>query len=379
MERLQQAVARLTDCLACPRTLLRGQAALLPLTLLLVLGAGCSLEKEWLKYTSDDTPPTGDVIRVASWWQTQVAYAPDPLHGGQMTPGMAGRVYLFGDGRDSAFPLKGDGGLIVDLFNDSVPGSPPVLMEEWRFDKDTLQRFLRKDMIGWGYTLFLPWLSYRQDITHIQMKVCFDRKAEKGGPLFTENQQVTLNPSADVHIAHNSTLLGATANPAPAAPTPAPANPAPSAPPAVAAAAPPSSGMVPGGCYSVTVPGQRLPTIYPAGGNGVTPVAGYQNYASGVVPAAVPAGLPNNGMANVPAAAQPNIIPIRQSAPVFQDNSFPVISSVGYGTVNTGMTPPAASESNDQGAAPPAAGPALDAPAPSSGVRVLYSSNGMRQ
>ena len=49
----------------------------------------------------------------------------------------------------------------------------PRVLEQWNIDKDTLRRLARKDIFGWGYTLFLPWQTYRQEISHVYMHVAF--------------------------------------------------------------------------------------------------------------------------------------------------------------------------------------------------------------
>src|SRR5579885_875781 len=127
----------------------RRLAACCPL-LALVLTSGCVGLNP---FVAADAPPQGKVCQVVATWNSKVVTAEDPCHGGAATPGLAGRVYLFGPQID--FPMQGDGGMVVDLY-DQTSGKPAML-EEWRLDPATLQRLLRKDVIGWGYTVFLPW------------------------------------------------------------------------------------------------------------------------------------------------------------------------------------------------------------------------------
>jgi hypothetical protein len=124
---------------------------------------------------------------VVATWNNRVVYAADPVHGGTSTPGLAGRVYLFGPQVDN--PLAGDGSFVVDLYDDS--GAKSVLREEWRFDRDTLQKLLRKDMVGWGYTLFLPWGTYKPDVQQVRLQVCY--QPAKGTPLYAEGAKMALN------------------------------------------------------------------------------------------------------------------------------------------------------------------------------------------
>src|SRR5208337_2466794 len=100
-------------------------------------------------------------------------------------PGLAGRLYLFGPNID--YPLAGDGRLTVDLFNDEPEaGKEPKLLEQWRIDKDTLKRLLKKDTIGWGYTLFLPWGTYKPEITHVHLRLRYD--PAHGTPIFHQTE-----------------------------------------------------------------------------------------------------------------------------------------------------------------------------------------------
>jgi hypothetical protein len=172
---------------------------------LLSFGSGCVGLDSFI--APKDAPPTGKACQVVATWNKEVLFAPDPANGGIAKPGVTGRLYLFGPQID--YPLAANGSLIVDLFTIDPPvadttGSnaalpPPAangtaqprLLEEWRIDKDTLQKLLHKDTIGWGYTLFLPWGSYHPDITQVRLKIRYD-PAEGGLPLYTESGPLTL-------------------------------------------------------------------------------------------------------------------------------------------------------------------------------------------
>jgi hypothetical protein len=143
-----------------------------------------------------EAPPAGKPCQIVATWNKEVVFAPDPANGGRPTPGLTGRLYLFGPQVD--FPLVGKGTLKVELYRIDAPadGSPAdvqtKLLEEWRIDKDTLSRLLRKDTIGWGYSLFLPWGTYKPEINHVRLKVCYD-PGDGGAPLYTESLTVTLS------------------------------------------------------------------------------------------------------------------------------------------------------------------------------------------
>jgi hypothetical protein len=133
-------------------------------------------------------PPAGPTDVVAAW-NPEVVARPDPANRGAPTKGLAGRMYLFGEGSDC--PLIGDGCVVVDLYEQPVPNvTSDIPLEEWRIDRDTLKRLLRRDAVGWGYTLFLPWGTFRPDITHVELRLRYD--PVKGSPLYAEPSSVVL-------------------------------------------------------------------------------------------------------------------------------------------------------------------------------------------
>jgi hypothetical protein len=109
-----------------------------------------------------------------AWWERQVHFTPDPLNNGQLTPGLAGRFYLFGP--KVGHPMECEGRLTIDLYDDGPveAGAPSKKLEQWQFDANSLKKLLRRDNVGWGYTVFLPWASYRPDITKVRLMVRFD-------------------------------------------------------------------------------------------------------------------------------------------------------------------------------------------------------------
>ena len=116
-----------------------------------LLLAGCATTQEFLPGTAD-TPPTGPVAQVNVAWHNQVVFAPDPVHGGQMSPGLAGRLYLFGP--NMGYPVAANGRVVVEAYDPSQRGADgtPLLVEKWNIDDFALKNCLRRDTIGWGYT-----------------------------------------------------------------------------------------------------------------------------------------------------------------------------------------------------------------------------------
>jgi hypothetical protein len=172
----------------------------------LALGSGGCVELENL-VSSHEGPPTGKPSQIHVTWHNQVIFAPDPVRGGVSAPGLAGRLYLFGP--NMGYPLAGEGSVVVDLFDPSQKGADgePKLLERWNLDRDTLQRCQRHDTIGWGYTLLLPWGTYRPDLAQVVLKVRYD--PTKGVPIYANPSTITFNPVKDLQVSSSSRPIGA--------------------------------------------------------------------------------------------------------------------------------------------------------------------------
>jgi hypothetical protein len=133
-----------------------------------------------------DRPPCGEACRAVAYWQPQVQYQPDPARNGAPGPVLVGRLYLM-DGEIKQ-PLAVEGSLVVDLYD--MTSGQEVMMEEWRIDASTLKRLLRRDPIGWGYTVGLPWSTFKPEVARVQLKLRFDPL--KGAPLYDLGQPMTL-------------------------------------------------------------------------------------------------------------------------------------------------------------------------------------------
>jgi hypothetical protein len=163
------------------------RAARWSVLLIAAVNGGCVSLPYVSNLSGDEPPPPGQAFQVVAWWQPEVRYAADPTRNGAAIPGLAGRIYLFG--QEPCHPFPGDGGFVMDLFDAS--GSQEVQLEEWRFDPDTMKRLLRRDIMGWGYTVFLPWNTYKPEITRVHLKVRY--LPLKGSPLFFEGNPMALN------------------------------------------------------------------------------------------------------------------------------------------------------------------------------------------
>jgi hypothetical protein len=125
----------------------------------LACAAGCLLTAGCATFSpsahKDQKPEPGTVSQVMVMWQPQVQMSLDPVHGGTSVPCLAGRLYLFGPD-DKVHTAEGT--VRVNLYSDDVhgPDGQPFLASYWQLDSAKLKSALRKDTVGWGYTLILP-------------------------------------------------------------------------------------------------------------------------------------------------------------------------------------------------------------------------------
>jgi hypothetical protein len=160
----------------------------------LALNAGCVSTQWFQKDDKKAPPPPGNPCRVATWWVPHLVQAPDTLHGGTPTPGLAGRLYLYGP--DMGVPMVGIGGLLVCAYDEThvAEGAEPVQKKVWYIDPKSLHRCLKKDAIGWGYSLFLPWSEYCPAMSQVTLRILFEKP--DGGRLF-QDKDSHLNLSED--------------------------------------------------------------------------------------------------------------------------------------------------------------------------------------
>jgi hypothetical protein len=163
--------------------------------------------------------PTGTAVTAAATWQNFVLFGPDTVHEGKTIAGLAGRLYLFSSS-DSLTTAAGK--VEVRLYPDPPdPANPEAPLEVWRIDAETLKSRLQRDMMGWGYSLVLPWSTYRPELTHVRLTVRFD--STKGGmPLYAPETHLTLHGEGPPPISSTTTIPGVGRGAAPAT-TPKPA------------------------------------------------------------------------------------------------------------------------------------------------------------
>lgn len=135
--------------------------------------------------SSPSTAP-GSNEALTARWQSEVRFAPDPVHDGQLTACLVGRVYFLR--AYVASLLEGEGSLKIELAD--ATQSPPRVLEQWIFDAPALRRILRKDFVGPRYDQFLPWSTYNPDIERIELKLAYYPK--QGSPLYAAPVNIVL-------------------------------------------------------------------------------------------------------------------------------------------------------------------------------------------
>src|SRR5690242_5464708 len=99
--------------------------AIVPLAL---SGPGCTTTGPFVAGKVSE-PPTGVPCRVVVTWLPEVRLNSDPTHGGAPTPGIAGRVFLFGE--EIGAPFIAAGAVVVDLFDKTAGKNSPLPLQRW--------------------------------------------------------------------------------------------------------------------------------------------------------------------------------------------------------------------------------------------------------
>ena len=53
-----------------------------------------------------------------------------------------------------------------------------------------MQRLLKRDFVGWGYTIPLVWPDLSPTVRSVRVKVCY--QPSKGAPLYSEGEPMTI-------------------------------------------------------------------------------------------------------------------------------------------------------------------------------------------
>jgi len=163
---------------------------------------GCvSFDKAWLGMREGDVTP---ISQAHTRWENHIVVIEDAVNNGRPVAGMAGRLYFFGP--EVLQPLKGKGAVTVDLFDatGAAPGPQSQPLVHVDFDAKSLDRLYHKDGFGWGYTLFIPWETYRPDVLRVLLRVRY--APDKGTPIYAPPSTITLRNEGTVAIQNGKAL-----------------------------------------------------------------------------------------------------------------------------------------------------------------------------
>ena len=144
--------------------------AILLIGIALASFTGCGLLQ---KCGCSPAPETHVAInRVDTVWQQEVCFAPNTQNGKQV-PGILGRVWLYSPADKNPVDLLGTiEASLVDI-TPAESGGQAVTLAYYRFNPRELEQLKRKDLLGMGYSLFLPLESYRPDIKQVRIQLVF--------------------------------------------------------------------------------------------------------------------------------------------------------------------------------------------------------------
>ena len=111
---------------------------------------------------------------------------------------LAGRVYLVSDELKKMVDARGN--IYVALFDTTKVegGAITKIVGKWSFSAAELKSLKKEDIIGEGYTLFLPWDGYRPEVKRVELQVAYISSA--GTAHFSERTPITLGqPVAPVN------------------------------------------------------------------------------------------------------------------------------------------------------------------------------------
>jgi hypothetical protein len=152
-----------------------GRSLRWPIVFLLACLSGCVTTDKSSWKSWKEGPKCGQVTQLVVLWGDGVVVQADPMQGGAKVPGFACRAYLFG--KDYQDPLRADGHVLFYLFEDKDGAeSNSVPLEIWDVKPEDLEGRSRKDLLGWGYDLWIPWRTYRPDLKQVHLRGRYQTK-----------------------------------------------------------------------------------------------------------------------------------------------------------------------------------------------------------
>jgi hypothetical protein len=140
-------------------------------------------------FTKPDNVPTGSVNQIAVMWSDALLRQDNV----PMTQGFVGKIYLFGG--DGSQTITAPGKFMFCAYNDSKgrvePGNEHIKPDRvWEFRESELRSMLKKDLVGWSYSFWLPYGPPDSSERLCSMIVVFT--PEQGQKVISETSLVTL-------------------------------------------------------------------------------------------------------------------------------------------------------------------------------------------
>jgi len=153
-----------------------------------------------------DLPPKGEVTEIMALWSDGVVVMPDPdpRNHGRPVPGFQGRILLYGPYHKE--PLAVDGTITVYLYDLTHTSDPKVPLEVWNLDELNLARVARKDSLGWGYNIWLPWSTCNPNVRRVSLVVKYTPK--EGMERFSGHTKLTVNDDSGLRPPSHLDLQG---------------------------------------------------------------------------------------------------------------------------------------------------------------------------
>lgn len=144
-------------------------------------------------------------VKLVPLWHPSIIEAPDPMRGGAMNPGLAGRLFMYGP-NDTLGYFEGTLTLIAHDISPGPNGQPrpPVFLDQWQWPAEVLRVLQKSDMVGEGYTLFCPFQSgaLRPGITRVQLQVAFQSPGCQV-PLYSDPAPISLGSKINDYVSSN--------------------------------------------------------------------------------------------------------------------------------------------------------------------------------
>jgi len=166
---------------------------LLATSVLAAILTGCA-GGSWCCSSPPEDPPIKDVL---VYWDDHVHVTSNTQNHTAALPGLAGRIWLQGEEAKQMEEARGK--IVIELYDmTGGPNATPKPLVGVTYGRNDLPQFKRKDLVGDGYTLFVPWESYRPDVKEVKLLVYY---MPDKGPMKQGNEvTMTLRPAEQPQI-----------------------------------------------------------------------------------------------------------------------------------------------------------------------------------